>query len=502
MSAGDDLQMIPPNHGRWTVQAAARCLGLSFGLGLSLVLLFGSLLSGAQVVVNGGPVMMNNGGVITYGGTPIAPPPPLAVGDSLHFLDGSEVHGRLGAIEAGPSIVWHHPDSANDLRFTAANLDFIRFAQSTPLDLKPGCRVRFINGDELFANLRTLDLDAVQLETWFAGVTKVPRSAIQSIAFLPANFTIAYEGPVEGKEWNVNPPSTWWCRDGVFTSSGTGGALIRDCKLTGSSTIEFDLAWSGALNLIANLFSDKEQADFGGRSYFLTIGSDGVDLRRGQPGTGSLLGKAPLPLAPGVTHFHATIQYNSVEGALAFYADGQLVKRWKENVVPTFAGGHILFSDFSGRPGLRLSNFRVCQWQGVEPALVPAAQTNFDCLGFINHDKASGQVLGLNEGKLSFLLRGRTLEIPLQRITRLDFAATNAPDFSSAPQEVRAWLSGAGRLSVVLDSWAADKVSVHSALFGPLTFNPRAIRQLDFNLGRRREQPVSSNIDEFGGLDE
>ena len=121
---------------------------------------------------------------------------------------------------------------------------------------------------------------------------KIPRAAIQTITFLPKNYSIVYEGPADASDWvyrrgrqnrhrricvNGNiiimgaaqvifgesadvarsappGPPNWTYRDGSFVTAGAG-ILARDFNLTGSSTIEFDVACNGPFNLLLGLYS-------------------------------------------------------------------------------------------------------------------------------------------------------------------------------------------------------------------------------------------------------
>lgn len=154
----------------------------------------------------------------------------------------------------------------------------------------------------------------------------------------------------------------------------------------------------------------------------------------------------------------------------------------------------------TGRKGVRLSNIRLMSWRDVEPELAAVTQTNLDSVSLINRDMARGKITGVDAGNLKLLLGPRTFTVPLTRVTRIDFAANAAP-VTARPQEVRAWLTDGGRISFQLDQREKEKIAAHSAIFGDFTIHSESIRELEFNLGRPKNE-VSGISPELGGLDD
>jgi hypothetical protein len=67
---------------------------------------------------------------------------------------------------------------------------------------------------------------------------------------------------------------------------------------------------------------------------------------------------------------------------------------------------------------------------------------------------------------------------------------------------VRAHFPGGGSVSFQLEKWDDKVVSGRSAIFGSLAFQPGAIREMEFNLNRPKEDAVIGENKEFEGLDE
>src|SRR5439155_9436749 len=169
------------------------------------------------------------------------------------------------------------------------NLAGIRFEASKPISVvsKPTCRFRFSNDDELFGNLGSADADHVEVETWFGGNLKAPRRAVQSITLLAKGYSMLYEGPNGIVGWQFGRgPNSWQYRDGAFIANGIG-ALGRDVKLSGSASVEFDVAWTGQFNLIVVLYSEVfDQLDYNASSYMFYFGPGYVNVQRVQARSG------------------------------------------------------------------------------------------------------------------------------------------------------------------------------------------------------------------------
>jgi len=466
---------------------------------LALGLLVSALSAGAQpqqVIVNGRVIQLSQ----TIHGP--AANTALSLRDSVRFLDGSRLRGKLEGIETNRLIRWSCPDAAQELQFTSDNLDRIRFAQPQPSAAKFRNRVALANGDEIPGTIASLDWNRLVIDTAFAGAVSVARSNVQSILFLPKDYRVAFEGPVNGLDWTTVPPGSWDYRDGVFASGGSG-ALSADAQLAESATLEFSLAWADHFSLMIGLFLEKGAFDPGGCAFTITLSNDRAsaqELRKSGPPAD--LGNAAIA-ATGKNRMRVAIQCNQAEKALSLFIDGQPVRRWKTDTGFAGKGTRALFSDRTGTAGLELGDVRVSCWNGPEPALASASLTNADSVSLINRDAAPGKILNIGPVNLEFQIGGRTLQIPLERVARIDFAAPVSANPAAPLGGVRALVSGGTWISFDMDLWnPAGAISGRSALFGAIQLPVAIVRELQFNPGQPRRPGAPASGDEFGGLDE
>jgi len=438
-------------------------------------------------------------------GNPAALAP--ATGDLLQFMDGSAMHGELRRMDTASGLSWENPAANNPIDLQPLHIDSIRFAHADSVNLVPTSRLRFANGDELFGSVTSLDNDHLGFSTWFGRALTIPRASAQSITFLSSNYTILYEGPSDADGWIIGShnPESWTFRDGVFTS-GSPGTLGRDFNLSGSSTIEFDLGWSGLFDFVMRIYSDavNHLEDYG-NEYMLQFTHDEVTLRHialHGPIQVRTLGSAPWLIPAGKNKAHVTIQSNKEEGTVAVFLDNVLVKRWKDENGFSAPGTGLLFQQVTMTGAvLTLSNFKISQWAGRYEPETSAVVTNVDVIRFINRDQAAGKIAGISGGKISLVLSDTLLQIPIARVTQINFAAAPVAPGTRGPWDVRAHFPRGGSLSFQLEKWNDKEVTGRSTIFGPVAFQPRQIRQLEFNLDRAQAPVPTVTKDVFEDLD-
>jgi hypothetical protein len=433
-------------------------------------------------------------------------PAPDSSGSVLEFVDGSMLHGQLQGMDLEHGLSWLYPEARAAIHFQPAHIDFIRFTHAEKVSLLPTCHLRFVNGDDLFGSISNLEGGQLSFRTWFGGTMAIPRAAVRTINFLSRGYRIAYEGPFDASGWvmgNNNAPQCWTYRDGCFIGSGSG-TLARDLDLTNSSTIEFDLAWSGPYALLVHLYSDAlDHLDYNNGSCLVEFSPTQVTFHHipALAPLRSFIGGAPLPGGADQRKIHATIQCNKEEGTIAVFVNNLLVKSWNAEGGLRGPGTGLLFQGVV-LPGvtIRLSDFKISQWEGrYEP---DTSSTNDETIHFVNHDRAGGKITGIKDGKVTLALGATTLDVPLERVTQINLAGPSASPEPSGPWDVRAHFPGGGSLSFQLERWDSHGVAGKSSIFGPLDFPPGAVRQMEFNLNRPKADFAFPADKEFEDLDE
>ena len=418
----------------------------------------------------------------------------------LHLIDGSSLHGTLDGISHTNGLVWQHPAARQPLQFTLTNIQQVRFEKAEPpaRDFTPTCRFQFKNGDELMGNIRETSGGKVRFQSWFGDEIQASLPALEAILFSARGYNLIYEGPTGTNGWRIGRnPRSWEYRDGAFIANGAD-LLGRDFGLTGSSTLEFDLSWNSHFSMSITLYASViDRFDYSSSAYLVYLSTGSVSVQRVQAGAGAAtLGQAQIPEMGHRNKMHFEIRCNKEEATISLYADGKFIQRWKDPGATGFVakgGGIVFFSQVDAR-ALRLSNIRVAEWDGrFEPDSLTNIPPDMDAVFLANRDKVFGKVLALEPGKATVEAKQTKLEIPLERVTQIRFAK-NDSETNTVPGEVRASFPGGESVVFQLEEWSTNQVTGTSRTFGPLTFDPKNIRQIQFNL----ETQSDSGSDEPG----
>jgi hypothetical protein len=437
-------------------------------------------------------------------GSPATKPQTAAATDLLQFLDGGSLHGQLSSMDKDQGVQWQHPAAKKAIKFKPTNLAWIKFenAERVASAFKPTCWFQFSNGDEIFGSLKAMDETKLELETWFGGNLQAPRQTLQSVTFFAKGFSILYDGPKGVDGWKfLQDAKGWQYRDGGFVANGVG-TLGRDLHLSGSSMVEFDLAWSGHFNLSFILFTEVfDRFDYSISSYMFHLAPGYLTLQRVQAGAGvmSLGPQAQIPSMLRKNKTRVEIRVNKEEAMIGVWADGELVYRWKDPSGFVAKGSGIVFSSQMDGPAVRLSNIKASEWDGTwEPRALTNAPLSADLVYLANRDKVSGNLKSIRDGKITFAIPQTNLDIPLERVTQIVLNQPDPKPRVSEPWEIRVDVSGGGTVGFQLDKWSGDRVTGTSANFGAMTVNPQSIRQIQFNSGRPSKAAAGNGL---GGED-
>ena len=426
--------------------------------------------------------------------------PTYPVGDLLHFFDGSALHGSLKGIDRQNGIQWQHPFADAPIQFFPTNIDEIRLrgAKLDVADSKVSCRFRFADGDEVYGNLRSLDTNAVTMDTRFGKDLRVPRSMMDSITFLSKTFTVLYEGPTNVLGWKMGRAGgvPWQFRDGAFYTDGVG-TIGRDLSLPPSCSFEFDLNWTGQFGLIMQLYTENvDRFDYGSGSYIFYFNAASITVQRVSPemGIASLGQSAQLPAANRRNGMHVEIRANKEDATIAVFIDGALLRRWKDDAGFAAKGTGVLFFCQHEDAPIRISNIKLSDWDGsFEESRTAETVRNEDVLRLANRDRVSGKLGVLRDGKLTFKTPETPLEIPLQRITEVNFSSDRAAVTNRTPWSIRALLSGGEKFTLDLEKWSEQQIAGTNRNFGRVAFPTESVRHLQFNFGQAKGNPDSTN---------
>lgn len=428
--------------------------------------------------------------------------------DWLLFLDGSSLHGKLLGMNTSNGVKWAHPYARNPISFQQEGIDRIRFERKSAEDLheSPTALFQFHNGDQLFGHLDELNSESVVLKTRFGDEFTTSRNALASIRFLAENFHVAYEGPKSFDDWNHRPSASgnWEFQDGAFVAR-TPSFIGRDINLTPTSSLEFELAWSGQFNLNISLFTDvTDRFDYNITGYILLVRPGYVNLQRAERGAGVRhLGNQEIPDMLSLSQARFEFRTDPRANSLSLYMNGRQVAEWKDSSGLVAGGsGAVFYAQMNG-PTVWLRNIRVIEW-GNKPVSFsePEEPLPDDRLDLVNRDRISGACRKISDGLISFESPLISLNVPVERATELYFAGQPPAALTGRSWQLQAHLQGGGRLGFQLKKWTEDEVVGVSDNFGELKLQPGSIELLQFHpkqtasLGNQKSSKTSNSEDE------
>ncbi len=417
--------------------------------------------------------------------------------DTLVFVTGDRLSGRVVAIEPRNDVTWSSPAIVGDTSFSYTNISRIVLGarETPPSKSLNACRLRLNNGDEFEGNLVLLDAEKLELDTWFAGRLTFARNRLDSLTPVVTRPSVVYEGPTGMDGWTVAQTPVpgaesngWHYAHGAFTASASA-SIARDLKLPDVASIQFDIAWNGYMNVAIALYADrllpiqlaaKEAAPDFGPFYSLQLQNNLANI---------LAVKKDAPLASmGYAYINGletrnsaqfTIRCNKAEKSIYLYLDGVLLKQWVDPVEFAGKGTCVRFVN-QGTGQTRISNLIVSEWDGrMETPTNRVDNTTNDFVRLLNQDALAGAIIGFRDGQLTVKTSFAEVPVPLAKVAQAHFALKTREPIAAVPGTVRAQFSRRGQVNFTLERWENGKLVATSPSFGRANFDLGAFKTLE-----------------------
>lgn len=411
--------------------------------------------------------------------------------DVIQFANGDVLHGSLVAIDGTKSVVWKSPEAENDIIFKTSNITDIQLAPRKQSNLKNSvnsCVVKLTNGDELPGELKQLDKELLLLDTWYGGTLNIKRKTVQSIMLLKDGGGVVYDGSSGMEGWIAGRGrQVFRFVDGAFVANRPG-LIGRDMKLPSRIRISFNAAWEGGLFFMISLFADSAEELYS-NCYLMQFNTGYINLQRLRRNAGSRnLGQAEVLSLANKNKAKIEIFANRDQGIFALFIDDALVKQWKDNSELQIKGTCIHFQQQSVNT-IRISNFRIEEWDGrLENRLgVATSVSEFDIVELVNHDKLSGKLDSIKDGKMKFATSFAEMEIPIERIYTIELASKEYQKFERKKGDVYGSFLQRGGFTFTIKSWSTNEVIGSHQSFGDFKFAASALNKITFNKEQKIE---------------
>lgn len=413
------------------------------------------------------------------------PPAPASPGDTLVFQNRDLIHGKLVSIDRENGVRWETPEAAEPITFKKRNLGEIRLDRGGDLPAaKSSFSVTLTNGDELIADIAGLDADNLLLDTWYAGRLTIPRRMITGLRPMRTSLAAIYAGPTGLTGWKIGneSPTGWKYTDNAFTTRAAG-SIGHDFKLPDTCAIDWEMSWRGYLQLMISVCSDNID-NYAGNCYNIQINQGSVYLQKMKRNGGSNnLGNAQVQDMQQHTKARIGLRINKEAKTVALLVDGQLVKQWTDRAEWGGGGGGLVFYS-QGQSFLRLTDLQITAWDGrFEELGKPGERPKEDVITLENRDKVSGKLQSIHGDEATFQSAFAALKIPIARIAEVALTGEGADTAKLNDGDVRLQFAGRGSVTVTLEKWDEHGAAASSVNFGKATFDVKAFKRLQFNLG-------------------
>ena len=440
--------------------------------------------------------------------------------EHIELKSGDIFRGSFGGLDPKTGIMWNHPHVSPQLKITPAHIKHIQFGgNQLPSEAKKhSSKVTLINGDELSGDLISLKSRKLTVNTWFGGEIQIDQSAVKSL--IPGFTTLKtlFKGPRSVRDWafydassgklikELKPDAnateleakikqintahgTWNLNDGALETAYSQARVGRQFKeIPNRARFDFDVQWSGYMNLYVNFLSDRTDSYSTGNSYCLRLNTSYAYLyrytRRNGAGGGRNVGSnVRINLNELGNRARISIRVDRSKNIIALYLNEKFLKKWEDaqqNELPEEARG-LLFTSMSSN-SVTINNISVSEWSGNMPDgnKITLDNGKEDFVLFVNEDSMSGNLLDIQEGNITFKTSFAELPIPLKNISQINLASPSKK-LSIPKGSVRAVLKGnRGSLTGLISNWRNGKITLESPFFKKASFDERAFERIEF----------------------
>ena len=461
---------------------------------------------------NGMPGMVN---------IPSKNPRRAIIEEHLLTRKGETFHGKFLGYDPVKGLKWSHPDFLpNVIHFLPNRVSRLNFKME-PLPARAKhhtCQVKLANGDTLAGDLLRMENGKLVLDTWYAGELAINTAHIKSIKPGFSTAKVFFEGPKDAKNWTFgngqnlgipfgaipNLPAaqqqllkaraaqatnrpTWKFANGAFESTASSATVGREMKETPDrSSTEFDLEWTGSLNLYINFLTDSLTSYSQCNGYCLRLTQSYIYLYRynfnNGAGRGGRVGNnVRVNLGSLQGNARVALKMDATKKTVALLINGALIAKW-ENLGNFADGGKGLLFSSRTTNRMRLSRILVSDWNGNLPEDNPEAKADpkDDYVLFNNADHITGELTGIADGKLLFTSGFGEMSIGLEKVGVIYRATERVQAIPPLTGMARATFKGEGGLAMKITGWKDGKVTATSPLFGEAAFDAAVFQSIDF----------------------
>jgi hypothetical protein len=304
-----------------------------------------------------------------------------------------------------------------------------------------------------------------------------------------------YEGPRSLESWLINNQhgnDSWRHAKGAFYSpvNSHNCTIGKYVGLPDRSEIAFEYARRGSNPYMTVCIYTDDIRSTNGNSYMLQFQGNYVSVYRRSQHNSNSLDNAQINQIRNQGKARVRICADKSKNSFALLMDDTLVKQWTDPAGFAGAGTGIVFMSYNQQPA-RIANIQVAEWDGeiTTSESVQHKNTDLDLVHLANKDKTSGKCVAIQAGKLSFTTDFGDLNVPLDRIAVISFAADKQYRARRNKHDVQAFFDENSAVTLDLESINDGTLKGNSENFGEASFRMDAFETVRFNIYEERPDP-------------
>ncbi|MDC0087962.1 hypothetical protein OAI07_00305 [Akkermansiaceae bacterium] len=375
----------------------------------------------------------------------------LALGhaDVLTLKDDDILTGSVSSI-IDDSLTLQSVATENIIQVKTDALKAINFSNPNPVPLSHSELVTLKNGDLIPCSISSLNEKNLNIDTWFAGTLRIPRTSLSTVQFGITQPTIIFnddpnlsDWEIERGQWDVVTETTHGITKKYYECLSRG-SIAKKIETPNNIHIRYDLKWNTSINFTFKFCADNKGAEAKQSAYKLFINYDGVQITRHLNGSEKNLLNSHIKINDlQDKKIRVSIHLNKESGEIHTSINDKLIDTTSYDKITPVDGHYMIFNIGSG-DGSRISNFKI-----TESTLTKNHSIQINSLSDVSDlliDQESNQLEGgiqfiknnPSTGKsiISFRPKGATdqaLEIPESRINALYFGRVDDDELIEKP---------------------------------------------------------------------
>lgn len=419
----------------------------------------------------------------------------------VRFANSDSLPGSLQSLTT-ERLIWNSPVLEKPTPFLLEKvLDLSLDATVPDSTARHEATVTLTNGDIIRGQLAGLPEGAVELDTWYGGRLRFNRLMVSDIR-IAERPDLIYRGPTGIDDWKLSGSRPAWTYQNSSFRSDAAGSIARSVDLPDECSIAFDVEWRNALVLKIVFFSDELSTERPTNGYEVSIQKRFIYLRncKSQMTIGT---SSNAPSLQENEKARIEIRSSLRSGKTCVLVDDEIIEVWTDTEVAKIAHGRGIHFISQGESPMRVSRIEVAGWDGHIEKLPEQPVPGFPRFGrggepeekkpederpkegrmeLRNGDSITGEVTGIEEGRILVKTPFRDVRLPLEALRSLNLKPVDLERCKRENGDVRAWLPDGSSLVFRLEGVGEGTLSGSSQNFGSATFKTSAFSRIEFNI--------------------